>query len=150
MYSDSYEDFDDDYEMDEEEILESLNRCLIHVNPRELEELSIELTERFQQEFGYGIRLELEEKTFQLMNGGYVAAHFTPVKYNETEKYYTLIVNPHFKRIQDGYKYILEFYDGLYNEDGTDKDLEDIDVLSKSNNYFDVIWSLIEHWKTQE
>lgn len=151
MYND-YEEpfFDDEDDMDEDEMLEALNRCLIHVDPRDLEGLSIELTEMFQKEFGYGIRLEIEEKTFQLLNGGYVAAHFTPVKYNKTEKYYTLIHCPNYKHIPEGYRYILEYYDGLYNEDGSDRHLEDRSILSKANNYFDIILSLVEHWKTQE
>ena len=142
-WEDSYDDLSPAHERLKNSIIK-VDRSLV------ADAISI-LIGHFEQVFGYELQPEVESKSFLMsVEAGYIAAHLTPAKFNQTEEYYTLLHNPKFKTTPKGWKYTLQFTDGLYDEAGNENDEGEFVVLISSNNIDGLKSALESHWKQRE
>jgi len=148
-WEDPYDDMDDDEFEEIDKTVDEIQRSLINVDPSVVAEAVSEILREFKKTFGYSLKLELESKTIQY-SYGYVAAHFTPKRYNKKEMYYTLIHFPKYKRSKTNFRYMLDFTDSLLTEDGTENDNGNVTTLAVANNSTHITEVLIEHWKNFE
>jgi len=135
----------------EEEYMQDLESCLIDVDPTAILDETTLMMEEFYKKFNYSLSPEVESKTWIVSeNSGYLAAHFTPKKFNRREKYYSLIYNPKFKRCKMGYKFTLDFMNGFYDEDGNECEDGELVTIAKGNNIQCIIDTMIKHWQREE
>lgn len=147
-----YDPLDDLNDLEDyDEMIYELTRSLIHVDQDAISLQVCLILEKFFETFGYSLRLEIENKTFyRSLEQGYLAAHFTPAKYNRTEKYYTLYFNPNYKSYPDAYQYTLDYTDSFYDDEGEENNDADCDTINEANNIQAVVDTIVKHWKVEE
>jgi len=149
---DNWEDFDpEDLDVDFDDLDELVENVVIHANAKLIYPQVTEILEAFYEKFGYSLRSEVESKTFIVSyERGYLAAYFTPVEYNRTEKYYTLVFNPNYKSFAEGWQYSLDFTDSFLDESGAESMEATCETLIYGQNIQTIIDEMINHWKSQE
>jgi len=157
-WEEDYEEFENDWDDEElgkldelEDIIEDMERAILHVDIKLVEEQVCLILDSFFEKFGYSLKPEVENKTFMISyDRGYVAAYFTPVEFNKKSKYYTFVFNPDYKHFPEAYQYSLEFTDAFFDDDGEEEDDANTITIAAANNVQTISDLILRHWITQE
>lgn len=129
-----------------DQVLQEMN-IYIRVDPAAIGREIAYILELFKETYQYELEIEVEKDSFWVSSEmGYVAAHFEPIQNNPRKKYYTLLHNPEYKKYTDGFKFTLDFSDGILDSNGNPKKPGEIVTIAQSNNINTVTTELLHHW----